>query len=57
VIDGTLDLIFGRDIGQMITSRDLEALGDLAGRIRARAKEATSLIEASALDSSARNQR
>jgi hypothetical protein len=57
VIDGTLDLIFGRDIGQMITLRDLKALGDLAGRIRARAKEATSMTEAFALDSSIRNQR
>ena len=48
---------FGRDIEQKITLRNVEALGDVAGRIRAREKEATSITEASALDSSARNQR
>ena len=48
---------FGQDIERMITLRDVEALGDLADRIRAREKEATSMTEASALDSSVRNQR
>jgi hypothetical protein len=32
----TLDLLFARDIEQIITLRDVEALGDLARRIRAR---------------------
>jgi len=32
----TLDLLFARDIEQMITLRDVEAISDLAGRIRAR---------------------
>ncbi|HZE63490.1 MAG TPA: hypothetical protein VE056_06395, partial [Pyrinomonadaceae bacterium] len=47
----TLDLLFARDIEQMITLRDVEALGELAGRIRARATQhastaATSTVEA-----------
>ena len=57
MIDGTLDLIFERDIEQMITLRDVEALGDVAGRIRVRAKEATPMTEGFALDSSVRSQR
>jgi hypothetical protein len=57
VIDGTVDLIFEQDIEQMITLPDAEALVDLADRIRAREKETTSMTEASALDSSARNRR
>jgi NADH dehydrogenase len=32
----TLDLLFARDIEQMLTLRDVEALSDMAGRIRAR---------------------
>jgi NADH:ubiquinone reductase (H+-translocating) len=32
----TLDLFFARDIEQMLTLRDVEALSELAGRIRAR---------------------
>jgi NADH dehydrogenase len=32
----TLDLFFSRDIEQMLTLRDVEALSGLAGRIRAR---------------------
>jgi NADH:ubiquinone reductase (H+-translocating) len=35
----TLDVFFSRDIEQMITLRDVEAVSDLAGRIRARAKD------------------
>jgi hypothetical protein len=35
MVGWTLDLFFSRDIEQMITLRDVEALGDLAGRIRA----------------------
>ena len=46
---------FGQDIERMITLRNVEALGDLAVRIRAREKETTSMTEASALDSSVRN--
>jgi NADH:ubiquinone reductase (H+-translocating) len=34
----TLDLLFARDIEQMLTLRDVEALSDLAARIRARAR-------------------
>jgi len=36
MVGWTLDLFFSRDIEQMITLRDVEALSDLAGRIRAR---------------------
>ncbi|PYL78298.1 MAG: hypothetical protein DMF27_04255 [Verrucomicrobia bacterium] len=49
----TLDLLFSRDIEQMITLRDVEALSDLAGRIRARAKDSVpplSPSEALAID-------
>jgi len=52
----TLDLFFARDIEQMLTLRDVEALSDLAGRIRARATQKTSPA-GSALDTSARDQR
>ncbi len=38
MVGWTLDLFFARDIEQMITLRDVEALGDMAGRIRARAR-------------------
>ena len=44
MVGWTLDLFFSRDIEQMITLRDVEALSDLAGRIRAReTPSATSL--------------
>jgi len=46
----TLDLFFSRDIEQMLTLRDVEALGDLAGRIRARAKQSAPAPVKSALD-------
>jgi len=49
----TLDLLFSRDIEQMITLRDVAALSDLAGRIRARAKDSVpplSPSEALAID-------
>ena len=36
MLSWTLDLLFARDIEQMITLRDVEAISDLAGRIRAR---------------------
>jgi hypothetical protein len=37
MVGWTLDLLFSRDIEQMLTLRDVEALGDLASRVRARA--------------------
>jgi NADH dehydrogenase len=37
MMDWTLDLMFGRDIEQMITLRDVQALSDQLARIRARA--------------------
>jgi NADH dehydrogenase len=42
MVGWTLDLLFARDIEQMITLRDVEALSELAGRIRARATQQTS---------------
>jgi NADH dehydrogenase len=36
MVGWTLDLLFARDIEQMLTLRDVEALSDLAGRIRTR---------------------
>src|SRR5207248_8201675 len=37
MVGWTLDLLFSRDIEQMITLRDVQAVSDLARRIRARA--------------------
>ena len=56
MMDWTLDLLFARDIEQMITSRDVEALSDLAGRIRARATQQTSVTAASTLEAAVRDQ-
>jgi hypothetical protein len=42
MITWTLDLFFGREIGQMITLRDAEAASDRLTRIRARIKQKTS---------------
>ena len=56
VMDWTLDLLFARDIEQMITLRDVEALSDLAGRIRARATQQTSVTAASTLEAAVRDQ-
>jgi NADH dehydrogenase len=53
MVGWTLDLFFSRDIEQMITLRDVEALSDLAGRIRARAKQSAQTATKSALDTSA----
>src|SRR5438874_3971151 len=47
MVGWTLDLFFARDIEQMLTLRDVEALSDLAGRIRARAARQTSTARAS----------
>lgn len=53
MVGWTLDLFFSRDIEQMITLRDVEALSDLAGRIRAReTPSATSLPTSPASDRS-----
>ena len=46
----TLDLLFARDIEQMITLRDVEALSEMAGRIRARATQRISTAAASTLE-------
>jgi hypothetical protein len=43
----TLDLLFSRDIEQMIALRDVEALSDLAGRIRARGIQQTPITAVS----------
>ncbi len=56
MMDWTLDLLFARDIEQMITLRDVEALSDLAGRIRARAGQQTSVTAASTLEAAVRDQ-
>jgi NADH dehydrogenase len=41
MVGWTLDLFFARDIEQMITFRDVEALSDMAGRIRTRRTQLT----------------
>ncbi len=55
MMDWTLDLLFARDIEQMITLRDVEALSDLAGRIRARATQQTSVTAAYTLEAAVRD--
>ncbi|HEY4270556.1 MAG TPA: NAD(P)/FAD-dependent oxidoreductase [Candidatus Udaeobacter sp.] len=52
----TLDLFFGREIEQMITLRDVDALSARLTRIRARAKQSASIPVTSALDTSPRDQ-
>jgi NADH dehydrogenase len=52
MVGWTLDLFFAREIEQMITLRDVEALSDLAGRIRARTKQARLTSAASVLANS-----
>jgi hypothetical protein len=47
MVGWTLDLFFSRDIEQMLTLRDVEALSGLAGRIRARETQHTSTTSAS----------
>jgi len=56
LVGWTLDLLFARDIEQMITLRDVEAAGQLAGRILARATQKTSPA-GSVFDNPARDQR
>jgi NADH dehydrogenase len=55
MVGWTLDLLFAKDIEQMITLRDVEALSELAGRIRARATQRTSVSATSALDTAVRD--
>src|SRR6266403_3990821 len=56
LVGWTLDLLFARDIEQMITLRDVEAAGQLAGRIRARAAQQSSMIAPSTPEAAIRNQ-
>ena len=56
MVGWTLDLLFARDIEQMITLRDVEAISDLAGRISARRAELTSITAVSPLGTAIRNQ-
>jgi NADH dehydrogenase len=57
MVGWTLDLLFAKDIEQMLTLRDVEALSDMAVRIRTRATQQTSTTAPSALDTSARDHR
>jgi NADH dehydrogenase len=57
MVGWTLDLLFAKDIEQMLTLRDVEALSDMAVRIRTRATQQTSRTAPSALDTSARDHR
>jgi hypothetical protein len=52
MVSWTFDLFFGREIEQMITVRDIEALSGRLARIRARAKQASSTNAASVLANS-----
>ena len=56
LVGWTLDLLFARDIEQTITLRDAEAAGQLAGRIRARAAQQSSMIAPSTPEAAIRNQ-
>jgi NADH:ubiquinone reductase (H+-translocating) len=47
MVGWTLDLFFSREIEQMITLRDVEALSDLAARIRARGTASVTTLPAS----------
>jgi NADH dehydrogenase len=57
MVGWTLDLLFAKDIEQMLTLRDVEALSDMAVRIRTRATQQTPTTAPSALDTSARDHR
>jgi len=52
MMDWALDLLFGRDIEQMVTLRDIEAVADQIARIRARAKQSLPVTETAGLRSS-----
>lgn len=53
MISWTLDLFLSREIEQMITVRDIEALSERFARIRARAQQPTPIPVASSPDTSA----
>jgi NADH dehydrogenase len=57
MVDWTLDLLFGREIEQTITPRDVKVLSDILIRVRAQAKQSTGVPAASALDSTAHDER
>jgi NADH:quinone reductase (non-electrogenic) len=56
MVGWTLDLLFARDIAQVITLRDAEALGAMANRVRARATQGISVATASTPDFATRDQ-
>ncbi len=56
MMDWALDLLFARDIEQMMTLRDVEALSDLAGRIHARETQRTSVTAVSTLEAAVHDQ-
>jgi NADH dehydrogenase len=56
MVGWTLDLLFAKDIEQMLTLRDVEALSDMAVRIRTRATQPTAITPVSALDTAVRDQ-
>ena len=56
MVGWTLDLLFAKDIEQMLTLRDVEALSDMAVRIRTRATQQTAITPVSALDTAVRDQ-
>jgi NADH dehydrogenase len=56
MVGWTLDLLFARDIEQMITLRDVEALSDLASRLRVRATQRTSATAAPTLEAAVHDQ-
>ena len=45
MVSWTLDLVFAREIEQLITLRDVEALSGMVGRIRARRTQSTSVSD------------
>ena len=56
MVGWTLDLFFARDIEQMITLRDVEALSDMAGRIRTRRTQLTPNAASSPTEAGIRDQ-
>jgi NADH dehydrogenase len=56
VIAWTLDLLFGRDITQIITLRDVQELSDRLARARNQTKQSSLIAAESAFDTSAHDQ-
>jgi hypothetical protein len=54
-MDWTLDLLFGREIEQMITLRDVQALSDRLARIRAQTKLESEVPEQTGLTTKVRS--